>query len=159
MKKTAHSLPALREALSAANQRYLKFISSIATLQVGVEKLHKLAETKTENDHRFKGFNLFSEEDSCLFRTLMQGEFFVRGFTNKQLRISLSAQKNPALRKSASQITRLLKRLRAHGVIKKVGKRYKYYLTNFGRQTAAMVLKVREKVVIPTLAYAANSPA
>jgi len=148
MKKTIHSLPALREVLSAANQRYLKFISSIATPQVGVEQLHRLAETKTEDQHRHKGFNLFSEEDTCLFRSLLQGEFFISGFTNKQLREYLSD-------KSACQVTRLLKRLRVHGVIKKVGKRYKYYLTDFGRQTAAMALKLREMVVIPTLAYAA----
>jgi len=149
MKKTIHSLPALREVLSAANQRYLKFISSIATPQVGVEQLHRLAETMTEDQHRHKGFNLFSEEDSCLFRTLLQGEFFISGFTNKQLRIQYLSHK------SASQVTRLLKRLRVHGVIKKVGKRYKYYLTDFGRHTAAMALKLREMVVIPTLAYAA----
>jgi hypothetical protein len=148
MKKTIHSLPALREVLSAANQRYLKFISSIATPEVGVEQLHRLAETKTEDQHRHKGFNLFSEEDTCLFRALLQGEFFISGFTNKQLREYLSD-------KSACQVTRLLKRLRVHGVIKKVGKRYKYYLTDFGRQTAAMALKLREMVVIPTLAYAA----
>jgi len=147
MKKTLHSLPALREMLAAANQRYLKFISSIATPEVGVEKLHQLAETKTADQHRYKGFNLFSEEDTCLFRTLLQGEFFISGFTNQQLRTYLSD-------KSASQVTRLLKRLRVHGVIKKVGKRYKYYLTDFGRQTAAMALKLREMVVIPTLAYA-----
>jgi hypothetical protein len=149
MKKTIHSLPALREVLSAANQRYLKFISSIATPQVGVEQLHRLAETKTEDQHRHKGFNLFSEEDTCLFRTLLQGEFFISGFTNKQLRTQYLSHK------SASQVTRLLKRLRIHGVIKKIGKRYKYYLTDFGRQTAAMALKLREMVVFPTLAYAA----
>jgi hypothetical protein len=57
MKKTIHSLPALREVLSAANQRYLKFISSIATPEVGVEQLHRLVETKTEDQHRHKGFN------------------------------------------------------------------------------------------------------
>jgi hypothetical protein len=149
MKKTIHSLPALREVLSAANQRYLKFISSIATPEVGAEQLHRLAETKTEDQHRHKGFNLFSEEDTCLFRTLLQGEFFICGFTNKQLRTQYLSNK------SASQVTRLLKRLRVHGVIKKVGKRYKYYLTDFGRQTAAMALKLREMVVIPTFAYAA----
>ena len=149
MKKTVHSLPALREVLSAANQPYLKFISSIATPQVGVQQLHRLAETKTEDQHRHKGFNLFSEEDTCLFRILLQGEFFISGFTNKQLRTQYLSNK------SASQVTRLLKRLRVHGVIKKIGKRYKYYLTDFGRQTAAMALKLREMVVIPTLAYAA----
>jgi len=151
MKKTIHSLPALRELLFAANQRYLKFISSIATPQVGVEKLHKLVETKTENQHRYKGFNLFSEEDTCLFRSLLQGEFFISGFTNKQLRQHLSD-------KSASQVTRLLKRLRVHGIIKKVGKCYKYYLTDFGHQSATTALKLREMVVIPSFAFATNSP-
>jgi DNA-binding transcriptional ArsR family regulator len=150
MKKTIHSLPALREALFAANQRYLKFISSIATPQVGVQKLHKLAETKTENQHRYKGFNLFSEEDTYLFRSLLQGEFFISGFTNRQLRHYLSD-------KSASQVTHLLKRLRMHGIIKKVGKRYKYYLTDFGREVAAMALKLREMVIIPQLAFASIS--
>jgi hypothetical protein len=151
MKKTIHSLPALRELLLAANQRYLKFISAVATPQVGVQKLHKLAETKIQNQHRHKGFNLFSEEDTCLFRSLLQGEFFISGFTNQQLRSHYLPDKSP------SQVTRLLKRLRVHGVIKKVGNRYKYYLTDFGRQTAAMALKLREMVVIPQLALASIS--
>lgn len=151
MKKTIHSLPALRELLLAANQRYLKFISAIATPQVGIAKLHKLAETKIENQHRHKGFNLFSEEDTCLFRSLLQGEFFISGFTNKQLRSKYLSDK------STSQVTRLLKRLRVHGVIKKVGSRYKYYLTDFGRETASMALKLREMVIIPDLAFASVS--
>lgn len=151
MKKTIHSLPALGELLSAANGRYLKFLSSITTPHVGVQKLHQLAETKTVNHHRHKGFNLFAEEDTCLFRSLLQGEFFISGFTNKQLRSKYLSDK------SASQVTRLLKRLRMHGVIKKVGKRYKYYLTDFGRETAAMALKLREMVVIPQLAFASLS--
>jgi hypothetical protein len=149
MKKTVYSLPALQEVLSAANQRYLKLISSIATPEVGVEKLQHLAETKTENNHRYKGFNLFSEEDTCLFRTLSQGEFAISGFTNKQLRLYFA-------NKSANQVTRLINRLRAHGIIKKVGKCYKYYLTEFGRQSTTMALKLREMVVIPILAQPAT---
>ena len=149
MKKTIYSLPALHEVLSAANQRYLKLISSVATPEVGLEKLHCLAETKIENNHRYKGFNLFSEEDTCLFRTLLQGEFAISGFTNKQLRQFFS-------NKSANQITRSINRLRTHGIIKKVGKRYKYYLTELGRQWAAMALKLREMVVIPSLARPAS---
>lgn len=151
MKKTIHSLPALQELLLAANERYLKFISTIATPEVGVENLHKLAETKIENQHRHKGFNLFSEEDTCLFRSLLQGEFFISGFTNRQLRSQYLPDR------SASQVTRLLKRLRVHGVIKKVGRRYKYYLTDFGREVASMALKLREMVIIPHLAFASIS--
>ncbi len=110
----------------------------------GGEKLHKLAETKAANQHRHKGLNLFPEEDTDLFGS---------GFTNKQLRRPYLANK------STSQVTRLLKQLRGHGVIKKAGKCYKYYLTDFGCQAAALVVKLREMVVIPTLAYPANSPA
>ena len=145
IKKTIYSLPPLQEALLAANRRYIKFISSIATPEVGVEKLHHLAETKTENNHRYKGFNLFSEEDTCLFRTLLQGEFAISGFTNKQLRQYLAHL-------SPSQTTRLIARLRIHGIIKKVAKGYKYYLTDLGRQSACLALKLREMVVIPELA-------
>ena len=148
MKKTIFSLPPLQEVLHAAIQRYLKFISSIATPEVGVEKLHYLAETKTENNHRNKGFNLFSEEDTCLFRTLLQGEFAISDFTNKQLRQDLAAR-------SASQVSRLIARLRVHGMIKKVAKCYKYYLTDLGRQWASMTLKLREMVIIPDLALPA----
>jgi hypothetical protein len=145
MKKTIYSLPALREALLAANQRYLKFISEVETPEVGVEKLHQLAETQVQNNRRYKGFNLLSEEDTSLFRLLLRGEFAISGFANKNLRQHL-------LHKNSGQITRLLKRLRVHGIIKKVGRRYKYYLTEFGRQVALMALKLREMAIIPQLA-------
>ena len=125
MKKTIYSLPALQDLLQAANQRYLKFISDIETPQVGVQKLHQLAETKVDNNRRYKGFNLFTEEDTSLFRLLLHGEFFISGFTNKRLRQHLSD-------KSSSQVSRLLKRLRVHGLVKRVANTYKYYLTAFG---------------------------
>jgi len=147
MKKTIYSLPALQETLLAANQRYLKLISEVETPEVGVQKLHQLAETKTENDRRYKGFNLLAEEDASLFRLLTRGEFSISGFTNKSLRQHLP-------HKNSGQVSRLLKRLRVHGLIKKVGRRYKYYLTEFGRQVLLMALKLREMVIIPELAHA-----
>ena len=145
MRKSIYSLPALQEVLLAANRRYLLFISQIETPEVGVAKLHRLAETIEQNNHRYKGFNLLAEEDSSLLRLLLRGEFAISGFTNKCLRQHLSD-------KNSGQITRLLKRLRVHGLIKKVGKRYKYYLTNFGRQAAVMALKLQRMVIIPELA-------
>ena len=46
-----------------------------------------------------------------------------------------------------------LKRLRVHGLIKKVGRTYKYYLTQFGKDIVATGLKLLELVVIPQLAF------
>ena len=49
---------------------------------------------------------------------------------------------------------RLLKRLRLHGWIKKVGKTYKYYLTELGRRAVLVGLKLKEHLIVPDLATA-----
>jgi hypothetical protein len=55
-------------------------------------------------------------------------------------------------RTASGQVSRLLKRLRLHGIIKKVGHTYKYYLTEFGKHVTIAGLKLRELVLIPHLA-------
>lgn len=148
LKKTIYSLAPLAETLHAVNNRYLKFISAIDTPEVGVDKLHQLTETLDHKDHRYKGFNLLSQEDASLFRLLLSGEFVIQGFSNRALREHLSHL-------NSGQVSRLLKRLRIHGIIRKVQKRHRYYLTQLGQQTAILALKLREMVIIPHLA--ANS--
>ena len=147
MKKTIYSLPPLAETLQAVSKRYLKFLSDIETPEVGVDKLNCLSETQHDDKgRRYKGFNLLSEEDASFFRLLTSGEFVISGFSNKDLRFHLTD-------KNAGQITRLLRRLREHGLIKRVGRRYRYYLTDFGRRVSLMALKLREMVIIPSFAF------
>jgi len=74
MKSSLYSLPALREALRAANRRYLEFISTLADSSSGVEKLRKLSQTVTEHEPSYPGFNLFCEEDQQLMQILVRGE-------------------------------------------------------------------------------------
>ena len=50
-----------------------------------------------------------------------------------------------------SRTSSLLKRLRNHGLIKKVGRTYKYYLTKLGRSVIMTVLNIRETIVVPGL--------
>lgn len=58
------------------------------------------------------------------------------------------------LGKSGHQVSGLLKKLRVHGLIKKVGHCYKYYLTALGRRVTATALRLREMVIIPALCAA-----
>ena len=146
MKRTIYSLPPLAETLLAVNTRYLKFISAIDTPEVGHDKLQRLTETVEQKNRRYKGFNLLAEEDASLFRLLLNGQFLIQGFSNGALRQHLSD-------KSSAHMSRLLKRLRVHGIIRKVQKRHRYYLTQFGQQTAVLALKLREMVIIPHLAF------
>ena len=126
---------------------YLEFISAIATPEIGIVRLQKLTRPVIENHHSYKGFNLLAEEDAKIMRTIVRGEFMISGFSARDLRRVLTD-------KTSAQISRLIKRLRVHGLIKRVGKRYKYYLTELGRIVATSALKLREMVIIPQLANA-----
>lgn len=146
MRKSIYSLPALQELLSASTRRYLEFLSALQTPALGVPLLQRVTQAVVEKNHSYKGFNVLAEEDANVLRLLVRGEFTISGFTARDWRLLLTD-------KTRGQISRLLKRLRVHGFIKKVGRRYKYYLTQFGRQVATMALKLRELVVIPQLAH------
>jgi hypothetical protein len=150
MKKSIYSLPALREALQTANRRYLEFISTLDDPSGGVARLQKVCQPVRENDRTYPGFNFFSAEDHQLLETLARGEFNIRGLQNKTLRPHWPEKTSP-------QISRLLKRLRLHGLLKRVGRTYRYYLTPFGKQVIAAGLKLKELVSIPELAYAHTS--
>ncbi|MCG3154500.1 MAG: hypothetical protein DKINENOH_01094 [bacterium] len=109
--------------------------------------LTHLTTSKAESNHSYKGFNLLADEDAALLRLLLRGEFTISGLTNLALRKLMPE-------KTAGQVSRMLKCLRVHKLIKRVGRRYKYYLTQMGRQVAVMALKLRELYVIPTFAQA-----
>jgi hypothetical protein len=145
MQKTIYSLPALRELLEAANRRYLEFLSTIEDPRNGRDKLDKLSQPVRQDGRSYPGFNLFDGDDEALFRVIARGEFNISGMQNKTLRRFLRG-------KNSGQVSRLLKRLRLHGLIKKVGHAYKYYLTRFGKEVIATGLKLKELVVIPQLA-------
>ncbi len=144
MKKTIYSLAPLRELLLAANRRYLEFISTIEDDRAGTDKLNQIAQRVQQNDRAYRGFNFFDPDDEKLFRTLGSGELNISGFQNKDLRRRLKDR-------NSGQISRTMKRLRVHGLIKKIGRTYKYYLTVLGKQVIALGLKLKELYIIPTL--------
>ncbi len=146
MKKNIYSLNALQEILKSSNRRYLEFISSIDNKDVGRKNLEKISAAKKENDRNYKGFNFFSKTDLSLLLTIIRGEFNISGFQNKMLKKYL-----PNL--NSGQISRILKRLRVHGIIKKVGKTYKYYLTKLGKEVTLTALKLKETILIPSLNF------
>jgi hypothetical protein len=146
MKKTLYSLSPLRQLMQASNRRYLDFLSQLADPTTGIKNVEKLSQPAVHNDRTYRGFNLFSAEDLALFRALLRGEFAISGFRNAWLRHVLPGY-------SGAQVSRLLKRLHLHGLVKKVGHSYKYHLTQMGKEVATAALKLRELVVIPALAH------
>jgi hypothetical protein len=145
LKKSLYSLHDLRQLAVAANRRYLDFLSSLDDPTVAVAAVGRLSEKVEDAGRSYRGFNFFSEQDLTLFETLLRGENTLRGFRNTDLRRHLPG-------KSPGQVSRMLKRLWTHHLIKKVGGTYKYYITDLGRTVITMGLKLKELVVIPELA-------
>lgn len=146
VRKSIYSLPALADLMGAANHRYLDFLSTLDDPSPGLKPLERVTTPVREGTRTYRGFNFLAPDDVRLLRTLARGEFNLSGFQNKDVRSHLPER-------DARQTSFVLKRLRTHGLIKKVGRTYKYYLTTMGRRVVAAMLKLREFVVIPTLAH------
>lgn len=145
MKKNIYSLSFLAENLKASNKRYLEFISAFDNKEVGRKRLEKVTSSKTESNRNYKGFNFFNKDDLTILTTIMRGEFNINGFRNKNLQKLLGF--------TASKISRLIKRLRIHGLIKKAKDSYKYYVTKIGKETIIMAQKIKELVLVPAYCY------
>ena len=113
VRKSIYSLGVMAELLRASNRRYLKFLSALDLPGVGIRQVEKVARPVREDHRNFPGFNLFHGQDLDLFIALVRGEFTISGFRNRHLQ--------PLLDKTGGQVSRLLKRLRLHGIVKKIG--------------------------------------
>lgn len=148
VKKSIYSLPDVRELFSASNRRYLAFISALDDDTEGRENLDRVTRPREENGRRYRGINFFAAEDRELLEAVARGEQAISGLRHKDVRRHLPGRKR-------GWVSRALKRLRTHGLIKKIGRTYKYYLTELGQRTILAGQKLRELLVIPLLAQPA----
>lgn len=145
LKKNIYSLFYLANNLKAANMRYLEFISAFDNKEAGRKRLEKVTSSKVENNRNYKGFNFFNKDDLAVLMAIIQGEFNINGFRNKNLQKLLNFK--------GSKISRLIKRLRLHGLVKKASDSYKYYVTRIGKETIIMSQKIKELIMVPAYRY------
>ncbi len=146
LKKNIYSLSILSLLLEASNKRYLEFISVFDNKEAGRKRLDKVTKSKKQNNRNYKGFNLFAKKDLDLLLAALRGEYNIYGFRNKDIRMRI-----PEF--NTGKISRLLKRLKVFGLIKRAGKTYKYYLTKLGKELIITAEKLKETVLIPALNY------
>ncbi len=145
MKKSIYSLYDLAKVSSAANGRYLDFISYFNCNIQGRKNLLKVAQKVYYRKRSYRGFNFFDPSDIEVLLVLSSGEFNINGFRNKSIRKKMKSKK------SSSAVTRILKRLLLHGLIKKVKNSFKYYLTQLGKNAIAVLFVVKEQNIVPIM--------
>ena len=140
LKKSIYSLFPLIQIFKGVTRRYLEYISEFDDPSDGVRKLDKVTQDVRKEDRNYKGFNFFSKEDQQVFEAIARGEFNIRGLRNKQLRELLPD-------KSSAAVSRIIKRLRTHGLIRKTRNAYRYYLTKLGKSVIVAGLKIRNMLL------------
>ena len=100
---------------------------------------------RPDEQHRsYRGFNFFAAGDLTVLLAILRAEYHISGLSNRRLQRVLTG-------KNGGQITRVLKRLRLHGLLRKIGHTYKYYVTALGQKALLAALKLREHLVLPAL--------
>lgn len=149
MRKTIYSLPDLAELMRAGVQRYSQWLTSLHEHSAGRAEVAKVGRPEHDAQGRsYRGFNPFLEEDAQILQTVMRGEYALGGLTARRLHTVLQDW-------SRGRITRLLKRLRLHRLIRKIAHSHTYYLTTLGQRILATLLHLREYVFEQYLVAAA----
>jgi hypothetical protein len=122
------------EVSQACNERYLRALAQTGDERPLEEALHVCQPVRWEG-RQVRGLNPFGADDALLSE-LGRGEYNLNGFRNRDLQARLfkaTAKDVVEKRRRSGQITRKLRLLRAHGLIKKVPKTHRYHLTDKGR--------------------------
>lgn len=145
MKKTIYSLGALHEQMLACNNRYIGFISQWKDHTHERTDLDRITQSiKDDKDRSYRGLNFFQSQDLLFVNAVLRGENQISGFSNRLLQFHLPGW-------SPAKVGRVLKRFRALKLIKRIGKTYKYYLSDLGKKVLIAALQLKERVVIPAL--------
>jgi hypothetical protein len=138
------------EVSQSANDRYLDALATLDTSQTLGELLDQVSGPARLNRQRVRALRPCSADDTALLRVLGRAEWTINGFRNRDLRSRLHPKAPSADRRLTARITRQLRLLRAHGLIRKIPHTHRYRPTEKGRRLASAFLQART-VAVETL--------
>jgi hypothetical protein len=131
----------------AANERYLEALAVVGEPTPSHQLLDPVSRRQTVDGRKYRALKPISQEDSRVFRAVLKGEFLIQGFRNRDLREYLepnSEGESMSRRKASARVSRLLRLLRAHGLIYKVPKTNYHRITKSGQQVMTTATKFRD---------------
>lgn len=127
-------------------KRYLDALPEINTNKVPISEIKEISTSIIVDDRKYTGFNILNSDTLILLSIISSGDYLINGFSNKQIRSRYFDIE--ITKKEINKMTRLLAKLRAHGIIKKVARKNKYYLTTKGRKITNSILVYTRKELL-----------
>lgn len=113
-----------------------------------IPELEGLCHPKTNHGQRYAKFHPVTQADCDLFSAVLAGEHFLHGFRNKNLQAYLypkPASTRTEQRQRSAHVTRLVAKLRGHGLISKVKGSRLYRPTPRGTRLMSAAIQCRNK--------------
>ncbi|HIS39175.1 MAG TPA: hypothetical protein IAB45_06690 [Candidatus Onthousia faecavium] len=127
-------------------KRYIEALPDINIDEVPLKEIERISKRAEINNKVYSGINILSEQNLKIFSEISKGEYLINSFTNKMIRKNIF--ENSEDKKTINKTTRLLSKLKAHGLIKKVANKNKYYLTTSGRKIINSILIYTKKTLL-----------
>jgi hypothetical protein len=129
-----------------SNERYLQALAAVDDTTPCSHLFDTVARPVADAGRRFRALRLSDPDDLALLEVTSRGEFATAGFRNRDLRGHLHSSPATAAdqRRLSAKISRQLRLLRAHGIIRKVPKTHRYQLTERGRLLTAALRATRD---------------
>jgi hypothetical protein len=147
MRKGVGDLWRFYEVGIGANRRYLDALAAAPLKGKGVAALDALCRPRTKRGRRFPRFSPLSPNDLALFRAVIAGEHVIVGFRNADITRRLY-RRPPADRDEAhrrcERVSRLIVKLRGHGLVAKVPRARLYRVTRYGHRVMAAAIALHD---------------
>lgn len=131
---------------AAANRRYLDALSVVKQKTTVSQLVDPIGQRIIRQQRPYRALRPIDPQETRLFQIVTQGKFLLSGFTNRDLRQELmgNSQDPQQRRRQSARVTRLLRLLRAHGMIGKVSKTRYYRVSQRGRETMSVAIALRQ---------------
>jgi hypothetical protein len=157
LRRGVADLPRRAQVSQAANERYLSALAAVDEKTPLSQETQTICQPLRKDGHSYRALNPWSVQDARLLESVQRGEFAINGFRNRDLRARLFAANGtePEQKRRASAITRKLRLLRAHGLIRKVSGTHRYMVSEKGRRIITALMAARQADVEQLTALAA----
>jgi hypothetical protein len=153
MGKSISNIYRYAEISKKCNERYLDSLAAVnhnGDLDRAIESLCHPKKVKLSPHHanfrHYSAFNVLKDSTSKVFNAVMNGSYYIKGFTTSQLTESLivlnffTREKYGDMKKLKAKVGRIIAKLRAHKIVMKLPHTFRYRVTRYGERILSRIL-------------------
>lgn len=157
LRRGVADLPRRAQVSQAANERYLTALAVVDEKTPLSKEAQTICQPVRKDGQRYRALNPWADKDALILEAVNRGEFAINGFRNRELRALLfrTSLTQEEQKRRAGVVTRQIRLLRAHGLIRKVPGTHRYVVSQKGRRIITALLSARQADIDKLTALAA----